>query len=341
MSATKQQQIEAAVQAFFPDGDYRIVEMEGGVNNTTRYVDRGADRYVLRIYENHRCADKVMYEHDVLRQLLKRQLSIRIPNPVRTSGGLTYAQLEDGKLASLYEYIAGERCRFDNEPRIRSAGAAAGALVTALRDIEPTLPSAYEPYYELYEVHPLVTEQALTVFASQPPEWAPKEAVNSFNEELRYFQLQLQKLMRLPVQNTHSDLVASNMVAAGDKVTGVLDFEFVTPDVRAMDAAVVLGELVRCRELSPLQAIEAFLSGYGENAELTDDEIETLPALIQLRSTVVVIHFLGRHWEGIDEKEEVVKHLNQFADIRSWLQENGNAVKEIAARTVRQGERNP
>jgi homoserine kinase type II len=33
---------------------------------------------------------------------------------------------------------------------------------------------------------------------------------------------------------------------------------------------------------------------------MTENEINALPELIQLRSLDVFIHFLGRYWDGID-----------------------------------------
>ncbi|GAA3327873.1 hypothetical protein GCM10020331_069570 [Ectobacillus funiculus] len=43
--------------------------------------------------------------------------------------------------------------------------------------------------------------------------------------------------------------------------------------------------------------------------KLTEAEIAMIPILIQLRRLDVFLHFLGRHWDGIDPVETVQKNM--------------------------------
>ncbi|WP_027091421.1 phosphotransferase [Cohnella thermotolerans] len=76
---------------------------------------------------------------------------------------------------------------------------------------------------------------------------ADRRYVLRIYETLREFRVHLPKLRKLPHQLIHGDINDSNLLAAPDaagKVAAVLDFEFCTRDLRAMEPAVVDGEEV-------------------------------------------------------------------------------------------------
>jgi homoserine kinase type II len=70
-------------------------------------------------------------------------------------------------------------------------------------------------------------------------------------------------------------------MVVGDTVSGLLDFEFCSYDWRAMELAVALSKYVG--EAEPLELCERFVSGYVVMGQLTNEEIEVLPDLINLR----------------------------------------------------------
>jgi homoserine kinase type II len=142
-------------------------------------------------------------------------------------------------------------------------------------------------------------------------------------------------LKQLPVQLVHSDIVAGNVLAKGDEVSAILDFEFVTPDLRAMDAAVFINELVKYHG-DRWELLDAFIAGYSASAKLTADEIEALPQLILLRSIVLCIHFLGRQWAGVDLHDANEPYLNSFRKVYDWLDHNQNQLRELCYRRFEQ-----
>ncbi|MCS7459357.1 phosphotransferase [Paenibacillus doosanensis] len=307
---------------YFEDGQWRTEAKESGVNNTTRFVYRASGTYVLRIYDNHTDMNKIVYETAVLQQLQRVKLSYQVPKPVATMKGASYAVAASGKVAVLFEYIEGERAELASLIHAEAVGRAMGELTEALAKVQVDMEAAYEPYYELYEVHPLVTRDKLDNWLEEMAEGPLYAEIRLLRDAIDRLLDDITSLCRLPVQLTHSDIVASNVLVASDRVTGILDFEFVTPDLRAMDAAVYMCELIRFYPEEGMELAQAFIAGYGQSVRLEDDEIDTLPQLILLRSMVLVIHFLGRCWDGIDAEQGIDRYIISFAQVTVWLEQH-------------------
>jgi thiamine kinase-like enzyme len=85
----------------------------------------------------------------------------------------------------------------------------------------------------------------------------------------------------LPWQVIHSDFGPGNTLFDGGQLRAVLDFEFATPDARAMDVAAGLVFTLRVWEGQPdWQAAWAFLDGYQQILPLDASESAGLPWLI-------------------------------------------------------------
>ncbi|MCZ8518911.1 MULTISPECIES: phosphotransferase [Paenibacillus] len=330
---------------YFTNGSWVVEEKESGINNTTRYVQAEGKTFVLRIYENHAEPEKVAFEHAVLEALGKAELNFGIPQPYPSEEGGTWVTADDGKLAVLFRYMEGERANLEEPGMAASAGETVGRLVGALSGVEIAAPPAYEPYYDIYHVHPLVTRERLG-------EWLEEMSGRGFSAEADQVRTALQELERdlpelqgqLPVQLVHSDIVYGNMLASGGRISAVLDFEFVTPDWRAMELAVLLSELFPPESLDPAvpeaeercwRAAEQALKGYGRAAALTAAEIAALPRLMLLRRLVLVPHFLGRYLAGVEGEERALHYLTSFAKVSRLIGEQGPRLGAIAERYIR------
>lgn len=331
MNFTLDQQIEQVLRRYFGETNLAVEKKESGVNNTTRFVAVDGQRYVLRLYDNHAEPEKLVFEAEVLTRLQAARLSFGIPQVVAALDGATWAQAADGRLAVLFRYIEGERASFRGPTEPETLGAATGQLVRSLGQLDFAQPPAYEPYYEVYRIHPLVTRAALHAWLDEADARAASaEAADLLRKELLRLESRLPELTKLPRQLVHSDIVYGNVLIASGKVCGILDFEFVTVDLRAMELAVLLCELlVRAAEhpgdartiWKPDGGLAACLKGYGRHAGLTREERQALPQLIVLRRLTLVPHFLGRYMAGVDE-EEPVRYLLGFADIYGAVQAN-------------------
>jgi homoserine kinase type II len=259
--------IESLLARYFPAGGWKIEVGASGWNNTTRFIECGGQRYVLRIYETHRDEEKVNFEHAILLALSTMSLAFGTPQPVRARDGDTVVRTEDGKLAALFRYLEGFTPSLESSAQLRSFGRAAGQLSSVIAQVRVERKPVYRPYYEIENIHPLCTPEKIVHFCMTPTEEfiKYKAALRRIGEQFVAFQAQIPMLQRLPHQLVHGDLNASNMLINTDgEVSAILDFEFVTWDLRVMELAVCISDLiVPDQDERQLWAnIDSFLGGY-------------------------------------------------------------------------------
>ncbi|WP_158630006.1 phosphotransferase [Cohnella sp. AR92] len=312
---------EFILNAFLGDAPATISEGASGYNNTTRYVQSQGARYVLRIYETHQDSSKIRFEHDVLLKLGELRLPFRVPQPVRLPDGRSYVQLEDGtgRFACLFLYIEGTRPDSRDPLTAGSVGETVGRLSRALATIAPNQAPEYPPYYEMDLAHPSCDSETIRRFCCNPPAEFEElaEELASIRSELEDFRSVIPALRGLPHQLVHGDINDSNLLASpeyGNPIEAVLDFEFATRDLRAMEPAVVLSGMLESEGLE--ETIPAFLAGFSGVVRLTEPEALAIPQLIRLRKLDVFVHFLGRYRDGVDRAEVLQE---QVADAASGL----------------------
>ncbi|MFC3746671.1 phosphotransferase enzyme family protein [Paenibacillus sp. GCM10012306] len=306
------------ISEVWPEWNGELRKQPGGWNNTTYVVEKEGQRAVLRIYDTHRDRHKIEFEHDVLQKLGTMDLPFKVPSPILTSAGESLVQLEeyDGKFSCLFTYIEGDSPLEENSDFYESFGEAAGTLSVVLAEIDPELPTAYLPYYELGQSYPLCTRGTIREFYLNPP-----ESFIDLTQELKFLsdtieniEDSLWELKRLPHQLVHGDLNASNLLvetADPGQVAALLDFEFCTYDVRAMEAAVILSGLLGHAEERAV--IRDFWRGYSRQVHLSHDEIQAIPLLMLLRKMDIFLHFLTRYLEGTDEAGVLREHVKRLA----------------------------
>jgi len=329
---------DALLETFFPGGAWNVETGLSGWNNTTRYVTAGGNRWVLRVYETHRDADKIRFEHAVLLELARRNPPFAVPVPLRLPSGATFVPVPDGsgRFGCLFRYIEGNRPD-SSVPRVAGAvGEAVGALCRELSAVKVSVRPAYAPYYEIDATHPSCPQERIEAFcASPPPAFRGQRAeLAMLAEELRQFRRYAPKLRKLPHQLIHGDVNDSNLLAAADdpeRIAAVLDFEFCTWDARAMEPAVVLSGLLGTEKRSGRasaaaqsaearevggdweEAVASFVRGFGRHVRLTEAEAEAIVPLMTLRKLDVFVHFLGRLLDGVDTEDTLREQIDSAA----------------------------
>ncbi|HZG54992.1 phosphotransferase [Paenibacillus sp.] len=333
-TASKERDAAEALARFFPGGAPSVVAGASGMNNTTRFVTEGGARYVLRVYETHRDAAKVRYEHAVLLALARMPLPFRVPEPVPTPGGDTVVFAGDGKPAALFRYLDGERPTLSSPEALASFGRAAGALSAALADVRVDAEPAYRPYYELDAAHPRCSPDAVARFCEAPPEPFAAQArpLRALGGRLADVRRELPALRGLPHQLVHGDLNASNALTTNrTDISALLDFEFATRDARAMEAAVCVSDLIgddRGSDDDAIDRVAAFARGYRDTGRWTSAEADALPTLLRLRRLDVFLHFLGRYWDGVDDADVLRAQIESAARTLDRLDRLEGALRE-------------
>jgi Ser/Thr protein kinase RdoA (MazF antagonist) len=137
--------------------------------------------------------------------------------------------------------------------------------------------------------------------------------------------------VRLPQQFMHEDYAPSNLLMDGTQVTGVVDFEFCTRDVRAMDLTVALSwwpvRVLGTGAEWPI--MRAFTSGYTRRITLDVDEIAAIPLLYEVRAYTSLIHRLGRHRQGLSPLEAVIDRAEAALARADWLRTSGDCFEAM------------
>ena len=125
----------------------------------------------------------------------------------------------------------------------------------------------------------------------------------------------------LPWQVTHGDCAPSNVLMDEDGVTGLLDFEFVAGDLRAIDFAIGLFFFAgdAWRRGQGWEQAEAFSAGYAARVQLAPAEVAALPVLLRLREACVVIHLASRHRQGLVPLAKVHARIRHALWLDEWL----------------------
>jgi homoserine kinase type II len=329
MMVQKNIYIDEILAQYFPRGSWLTWVGQSGANNTTRFVRVDDEQYVLRIYETHQDVDKVKYEHAILVALAEMSLPFSTPLPVTSRDGKTIVRTRNGKIAGLFRYLDGVNPALDELAEVHSYGRTAGLLSASLAHVQINQHPAYRPYYEIESTHPRCSIQDVLSFCKKPPSEFSEQTTDLLviHEQLTSFMEQVPTLRQLPHQLVHGDINASNILVNEDGiVSAVLDFEFVTNDLRVMELAVCLSDFIQPSEEATITwvKINSFLSGYGQSLKLTEAEIEAVPVLIQLRSLDVYIHFLGRYFDQVSSIDIVKEYIQKCAKRCNWIMNNKN-----------------
>lgn len=302
-----------------------VAQGESGMNNTTRMVEAGKERFVLRIYNNHKDTEVVKLEHELLQLLQKKALPFRVPRPVSNSAGETVTVSEDGTVASLFDYIEGERTDAGKRSHVSELGKAAGALTAALGEVKPIGKPLYSPYYLLEETYAAMDSGTFSSLSERSDALrARRDAVRGLLNVKAELVGPAKRIAELPRQWIHGDLVFNNTVMLNDAISGVLDFEFCTVDARAMELAVTAVDMIKPETDDTLDKMLALFAGYSDLVRLTRSEIELLPAMMKLRLLDVALHFAVRFVEGLDKEEVLCGIVDQSAYGCSWVDKHAS-----------------
>lgn len=301
------QQLLKTLTLYF-DGKCEILHGSSGMNNLIRFIRHESGEYVMRVYQNHADVSRILVEQAVLDQLQV----LPVPRIVLTKDGQTMAKVGE-KLAVVFEFKKGQNLKLERIDQYVAYGKMVGQLSVKLRDVFVG-EGEYLPYYELEKSYPMVKATGL---------------VQELLEEVKGLMAQFKAL---PHQLIHGDINCSNMLMDDlGMPCAILDFEFVTWDLRAMEVAICLSELLQ--EDDYFNGLKAFCEGYKSVVSLTEAEILMIPWLIRLRRLDVMLHFLERHERGIEteaiESELFLqKQLLSLQKQHQWLVDHGGLLME-------------
>lgn len=270
---------------------------EWGTANATYFLgDR--QQYVLKIYSDGNARQRV-FEHELLLSISNAPLSFAIPIPLRVATGNTLVQIgtERNPLqAAVYQVIPGNSAPRGDGPRLVQIGKTLGELHRTLGASKiPEVNAVLPPWGDLDRIHPLVPNSREVMHELGAPSDVVFKTQNIMTNVGRAM-TRLQLI--LPSQFVHADYVQPNILFVGENVSGVIDFEFATYDLRAFDLVASLYHfcLSPWSDVPRWNLIESFVSGYLSYVRLTSGEIDSLPMLLRWQRLSCVVYWTGLDW---------------------------------------------
>lgn len=251
-----------------------------GNSNAVIGVGTGAGEFVLKVHSGYDDPRRLDGEHTLLAWRREQDMSFTVPAPLPTR--MAWSRLGWQALAPL---IPGARVDPADEHELESFGGALGELLAALERYPGEV--VQPPTSEFQVIVPHLPDLSLDVAAiGLDSTRATRDLLTWLEEELADLRGFVgSAYQELPRQLTHNDFIPSNVLALHGQVTAVLDFEFATHGIRALDFSMALLFCLRYRmNPEPHRTAMLLSRGYGRANTLSGPEIEALPRLLRLRN---------------------------------------------------------
>lgn len=243
-----------------------LTGIDQGIENTNYRLDTTSGPVLLTLFERRTNREDLPWLIALHDHLARR--NVAVPAVVRSIKDEALGALA-GKPAALFGWIDGQTIGEPSLDQCEAAGEALGAMHNALADFAPVRenPQARAAWHALADLYhdrldrlePRLGETVDAALARIDAEWP----------------------VHLPHATIHADLFPDNVMADGDRITGLIDFAFACRDIRAYDLAVM--HAAWCFDASGACFLAdravALLRGYARSHGLSAAERAALPLL--------------------------------------------------------------
>jgi homoserine kinase type II len=260
-------ELDAWLARYSVGGLVELAPIASGIENTNYFVTTSGGRYVLTLYERLPAAELPFYLN-LMAHLARAGTAVPAPMPDRT--GALFSLL-NGKPAGLIDRVEGAPVLAPGVDACAAVGEALGRLHVASRGYRARLTNRRGPGWwrqAARAVKPFLAEEQNALLAA----------------ELRY-QTGFGK-GTMPRGAVHGDLFCDNVLFAGDRVAGIIDFAFAATDFLAYDLAIAVNDWCIVRDGAEAGALEparvgAFIGAYERQRPLTGEERDHWPSLLR------------------------------------------------------------
>jgi homoserine kinase type II len=237
-----------------------------GVENSNFLLHTSKGAFILTLYEKRVARGDLPFFLGLMTHLARH--GINCPQPVQNRSGDALGELA-GRPAAIITFLEGIWPRKPNATHCAGVGQALAKMHLAGADF------------------PMTRANALSVSGWRPLFDAAASRANDVQPGLHDFlAAELDYLASgvwpagLPQGVIHADLFPDNVFYLGDQLSGIIDFTFACNDILAYDVAICLNAW--CFEADHsfnVTKARAFLSAYGRERKLSEDEQDALPLL--------------------------------------------------------------
>lgn len=237
-----------------------------GVENSNYLVDTEKGRFFLTLYEKRVVEAELPYFLSLMTHVARRGLPV--PRPIADQDGNALQTL-GGRPACLIEYLPGISVSEPSPGLCHAAAAALGRLHGASADFGGVRENALG-----HEGRISLAEKCLPR-AGEIDAALPALIRSELDFQAAHWPGDL------PRATIHADLFPDNVLALGDRITGLIDFYFACTDVRAYDLAVMHGAWCFSGDgrLFHQDRAAALETGYRAAHAISDAEAAAMPVL--------------------------------------------------------------
>lgn len=329
------------VSHYFTSGIEQMNSVPFGLTNYSRIIVVHNEKYVARIYDKHsKTLERLRFEITITSFLESQELSFRIPQFMIAMDGQQFVQLSSGQLGTVMHFIDGVVPELVGESNIKQYGKVVGELSAALKKYNGSEPIDAVRFYNLNGLHPLSTETSIVHFLNAPPFRIDQEALFVLREAFHEMKDNYSFFQHLPEQMTHHDVLVFNLLAddTTGKITGVLDFDFASYDIRALELAVCLNHLLQFDDRS-LTGLEWFIEEYAQHMTLTADEILSFPLIMRLYYVSLLCIYIGQHHAGREIETYFQIILEQLVRRSQWLKQHEHELMALINKKLLQADK--
>lgn len=256
-------ELDAWLTRYAVGGLATLEPIASGIENTNYFVATDRGRYVLTLYERLPAAELPFYLN--LMAHLARA-GVEVPAPVADRTGALFSLL-NGKPASLVARVDGAPVHAPAPAHCARVGAALARLHVASQTYRARLANHHGPAWwrnAARAVRPFLDAGQAALLDAEIAFQA------GFGRG------------KLPKGAIHGDLFCDNVLFAGDRVAGIIDFGFAATDFYAYDLAITVNDWCVAADGALDEArLAAMVAGYDAVRPLTADERDAWPALLR------------------------------------------------------------
>lgn len=303
-------ELHKALHQFFPEGGYTLKPIEKGLLNQNILVERGHERFLLKVYR-----PKIRPEHlERVHAVMKLMHEKGIPGPE-----LKDRATIDGKHAALYSYLPGHHpnffgCKIE---QIQVMGDTLGRIHAILNADKAS--QSLEPSDEWRELRSLSESlEKLAQLEALTRERKPARAkellaiFEEYREWLKTHPWDQSQIAELPAQLCHGDFHTKNVLFEGNRLTAVLDWE--KYGWWTQSAEVMRSIVFNCRRDAGTldwHSVETYVHAYRQHRSFTKREAElAFPFIFQkmISGTWAEEEYLaGREalWDNVERRNAI------------------------------------
>jgi len=322
--------IKELITYYFSEANVSIDAVPFGLTNYSKVITINNEKYIARIYDEHtKDLEKLKFEIELTTFLERQSLSFKVPEFLIANTGGKYVELSNGKFGSVMNFIKGEIPDLTRISDIKEYGRVVSELSVAFKLFKSDVHNQNIKFYDVYNLHPKSNEKSINHFLNDMPFEIENSHLSILKKSIQDVQRIESITEGLPKQIIHHDILVFNLLIDSQtrKMNGVLDFDFASYDIRALELAICINHIFQ-HSNSSFVSLELFLDAYSQYMTLTIEEINNIPMLMKMYYVALICIYIGQYYSGVKIDEYFRVILNQLIIRTQWIEMNEEALIE-------------